>query len=113
METMTMKVDFGSCRNRKSRTAVRMIPVMMLLQASSTEAWMKAPETVNQKSCMPVGSSPFFTIESNRCRMPLITSIALASPFLTMRNRAAGWPFTYALLRTSRLMNFTSATSRR
>ena len=38
IEIITMKVDLGSCRKRKSRTAVRMIPVMMLLQASSTDA---------------------------------------------------------------------------
>ncbi len=85
-----MKVDFGPCRNRNNNTAVLMMPVTMLLPASSTEAWMNAPESVNQTSSMPVGSSPFFTIASNRWRMPLITSIALASPFLTIRKRAAG-----------------------
>ena len=108
-----MKVERGSWRKRKSSAAVSTMPMMMLLHASSTDAWMNWPESLNHTSSMPVGSSPLRLICSTRLRMPLMTSMALASPFLTMKKLAAGRPFTKALLRTSRLISLTSATSRR
>ena len=113
METRTMKVDLSSWRNRKRRAPVRMIPVMMLLQESSTEDWMKSPESLNQNISMPEGSSPLLTISLNRLRMLLMTSITLASLRLMMLNEAAGRPLTKLRLRASREMSFALATSRR
>ena len=90
-----------------------MIPVMMLLQESSTEDWIKSPESLNQNISMPEGSSPLFTISLNRLRMLLMTSITLASLRLMMLNEAAGRPLTKLRLRASREMSFAFATSRR
>ena len=87
-----MKVDFGSCRNRNNNTAVRMMPVTMLLHASSTDALMKLPESRTHCSFMPEGSSRSRLIRSTSARTLSITRTALESPFFTIFRITPGWP---------------------
>ncbi len=92
MEMAAMNVERISWRNRRSRNAVRVMPSRMLDHASSTDAWMNSPESLNQLSFMPPGSSPLLTISSKRLRAASMTLTALESPRLTISSWTAGLP---------------------